>query len=337
LAPAQRHLFSSLAERAFAGVLEQAAQAGCQILVFGGGLFADPVPSLEDVRAAMEPLSSARRAGMTIIATADHSTEMTDGTSFLAEVGLIDALLSAQGPDSVLVTAADVQIVLATGSADEGFEAADLVLAMDAPGSDTGASAPVPGFADAIINTRSRNAASGALDDIPLIETGWAGPSLTPEVQPGFVILEIDPSTGMTPSLVATDALRPERLLVDSPQVGGDVANLVQAHAGATAILDVDLCGRISRSAWHEVDPVGLSEQTAAGGTLLRLSIDRLSVVDADHGIDPAERASFLVNARRVSDRLAASGDEHERELVAAARSRVVEIARQREPTRIVK
>ena len=337
LAPSQRHLFSTLAQRAFAGVLEQAARAGCQAFVCGGGLFADPRPSLEDVRAAMAPLGSARREGMTIIAVGEQTDQTADGTSFLAEVGVIDALLDVRGSGSVLVSAADLQIALLTSGASGDLDAADLILALDAPTCDGAEPAPLSGFADFIIDTHGRSSASNHLDKIPVIETGWAGPSLDREIQPGFVVLDIDPGTGVTPSFIATDALQAERLVIDSPATGGGVARVIEPHLGAVGILDVELSGRTSRSVWHDVDPTTLIERAAAAGTLLRLGIDRLVVDDADNGISTTERASFLVNARRVSERLAAAaGDETQRDAVAAARSRVVEIARRREPTKAV-
>ena len=337
LTPSQCDLFSALAQRAFAGVLEQAAHAGCQAFVCGGGLFADPLPSLEHVRAAMAPLGSARRAGITIIATHETAGQTTDGTSFLAEVGLIDAVLDAQGPASALVSAANLQIALVTGGASGDRDAADLVLALEAPAGDAAKPAPLAGTTDVLIDTRALNATDDRPDDIPVIETGWAGPSLDRDAQPGFVVLDIDSRTGVVPSFVATEALRPARLVLDSPQTGGEVARMIDPELGTAGILDVELRGRISRSVWHDADPAGLIERAAAAGTLLRFAIDRLVVGESETETGVTERPSFLVNARRVSERLlAAAGDESQREVVAAARSRVVEIARRREPTKAV-
>lgn len=336
LVPSQRGLFSTLTHRAFAGVLDQAARAGCQAFVCGGGLFADPLPSLEHVRAAMAPLGAARRTGITIIATGEQPGQATDGTSFLAEVGLIDAVLDTQSPASALVSAANLQIALVTGGASGDLEAADLILALDVPGGD-GESAPLASFADMVVSTRPFNAASDRMDDIPVIETGWAGPSLDLEAQPGFAILDIDRSTGVLPSFVATEALRPARMVVDSPPAGGEVARVIEPQLGAAAVLHIELRGRISRSVWHDINPAGLIERAATAGTLLRFAIDGLVVEESENQLNPAERASFLVNARRVSERLAAAaGDANQQDLVAAARARVVEIARRREPAKVV-
>lgn len=337
LAPSQRELFSTLTQRAFASVLDQAARAGCQAFVCGGELFAASLPSLQDVRAAMAPLGSARQAGMTIIASDEQPGHATDGTSFLADVGLIDAVLNARGPASVLVSAANVQVALVTGGGSGDLAAADLILALDAPRGDTLEPAPPASFVDTVIDTRALNAPSDRAWDVPVIETGWAGPSLDRERRPGFVILDIDPSAGVIPTFVETEALRPERLVIESPQAGGEVEHTVAPHLGASAIVDVELRGRTSRSVWHDVDPAGLIERAAAAGTLLRFAIDRL-VVDDSHGdVGVTERASFLVNARRVSDGLAAAaGDDGQRDAVAAARARVVEIARRREPAAVI-
>ncbi|MDE2769356.1 MAG: hypothetical protein OXI70_14830, partial [Chloroflexota bacterium] len=197
--------------------------------------------------------------------------------------------------------------------------------------------APPASFVDTVIDTRALDAPSDRAWDVPVIETGWAGPSLDRERRPGFVILDIDPSAGVIPTFVETEALRPERLVIESPQAGGEVEHTVAPHLGASAIVDVELRGRTSRSVWHDVDPAGLIERAAAAGTLLRFAIDRL-VVDDSHGdVGVTERASFLVNARRVSDGLAAAaGDDGQRDAVAAARARVVEIARRREPAAVI-
>lgn len=337
LAPSQRELFSTLTQRAFSGVLEQAARAGCQAFICGGELFADSLPSLEHVRTAMAPLGSARRAGMTIIATDEQPGQATDGTSFLAEVGLIDAVLNARGPASVLVSAANLQIALVTGGAGGDLTAADLILALKAPsGDDLEPTAPAS-FADVVIDTCALHAPSHHPPDMPVIETGWAGPSLERERQPGFVVLDIDPRAGVIPTFVETEALRSERLAIDSPQAGGEVEHVVAPHLGATDIVDVELRGRISRSVWHDINPAGLVELAAAAGTLLRFAIDRLVVEEFNSQAGTTERASFLVNARRVSDGLAsAAGDESQRDVVAAARTRVVEIASRREPAEVI-
>ena len=196
LAPSQRDLFSALAQRAFASVVEQAARAGCQAFVCGGGLFADSLPSLEQVRAAMAPLGSARRAGLTIVATGEQQGRATDGTRFLAEVGLIDAVLSANGTGSVLVSAANLQIALVTGGVTGDIGDADLVLALDTPDTDARVPASIDGLADMVIDTRAVSGRSDHREDGPVIETGWAGPSLDRAVQPGFVVLDIDPDAG---------------------------------------------------------------------------------------------------------------------------------------------
>lgn len=337
LAPSQQDRFSSLTHRAFAGVLEQAAHAGCQAFVCGGGLFADPLPSLAHVRAAMAPLGSARRAGITIIATGDTAGQDTDGTSFLAEVGLIDTVLDARGPATTLISAANLQIALVTGAANGNPGAADLVLALDAPGRDAGEPAALASAADALIDTRARTATFDRLGDVPVIETGWAGPSFERDTQPGFVVLDIDPRTGVIPSFVETDALLPARLVIDSPQSGDEVGHLIAPELGTAGILDVEIRGRVSRSVWHDADPAGLIERAATAGTLLRFDIDELAVDESPSETGPPERPSFLVNARRVSERLVASADdEMQRDVVAAARSRVVAIARRREPTKVV-
>ncbi|MDE2868055.1 MAG: hypothetical protein OXR64_00840 [Chloroflexota bacterium] len=337
LAPSQRELFSTLTQRAFAGVLEQAARAGCQAFVCGGELFSDALPSLEHVRTAMAPLGSARRAGMTIIATDEQPGQATDGTSFLAEVGLIDSVLNARGPASVMVSAANLQIALVTGGASGDLTAADLILALKAPSGDDLEPAAPASFADVVIDTCAPHAPCDRSPDMPVIETGWAGPSLERERQPGFVILDIDPRAGVIPTFVETEALRSERLAIDSPKAGGEVEHVVAPHLGATDIVDVELRGRISRSVWHDINPAGLIELAAAAGTLLRFDIDRLVVDEFNSQAGTTERASFLVNARRVSDGLAsAASDESQRDLVAAARARVVEIAGRREPAEVI-
>lgn len=337
LAPSQQDRFSSLTHRAFAGVLEQAARAGCQALVCGGGLFADPLPSLEHVRAAMAPLGAARRAGITIIAIGDSAGPDTDGAGFLAEVGLIDAVLDAQGPASMLISAANLQIALVTGGASGDLDAADLVFALDTLGRAAGEPTALATAADVVIDTHARDAAFDRQGGIPVIETGWAGPSFERDTQPGFVILDIDPRQGVVPSFVEIDAIQPTRLVIDSPQTGGEVGRLITPELGTVGILDVEIRGRVSRSVWHEVDPASLVEHAAAAGTLLRFGIDGLVVNESESETGPPEHPSFLVNARRVSERLLATADDEiQREVVVAARSRVVEIARRREPTRVV-
>lgn len=307
-------------------------------MVCGGGLFAAPLPSLEDVRAAMAPLGSARRAGISIIATSDQPGQATDGTSFLAEVGLIDAVLDAQGPASVLAPAANLHVALVTGGGQGGVGEADLIIALAAPGSDdTVAPAALAGFADVVIDTRTLDAGSERVNAVPVIATGWAGPALDRSIQPGFVVLDLDSGAGVAPTFMETEALRPAQLVIDSPQAGREVARMIEPHLGAAAILDVELRGRIVRSAWHDVDPAGLIERAAAAGTLLRFAIDRLVVDESEHEARAPERLSFLVNARRVSERLAtAAGDGTQRSMITAARAHVVEIARRREPTKAV-
>ncbi len=337
LAPSQRNLFTALTHRAFAGVLDHAAGAGCQAFVCGGGLFADPLPSLEHVRAAMAPLGSAQRAGVTIIATDEQDGRATDGTSFLAEVGLIDAVLNAQGPGSVVVSAANLQIALVTGGAIDDLGDAALVLALHTPEADGAGRAPSDGLADMVIDTRAARGRSDWREDLPVIETGWAGPSLARDTQPGFVVLDIDPAAGVIPTFLETEALRPARLVIDSPQSGDEVAQRIALEHGTARIVDVEIRGRTSRTVWHEVDPAGLIDRAAAAGTLLRFAIDELVVDDAAAHVGVTERPSFLVNTRRASEELlAATGDEIQREIVASARARVVEIARRGEPTKAV-
>jgi len=337
LVPCQRNLFSALAQVAFAGALEQVAQAGCQAFICGGGLFADPLPSLEHVRAAMAPLSEARRAGITIVAAGEAHGQATDGTSFLAEVGLIDAVLDARGPASLLISAANLQIALVTGGARGDLEAADLVLAFEVPGRDAANSAAMSDAADLVIDTCTHTASLERTEEIPIVETGRAGPSLDRNAQPGFVVLDIDPRNGVVPSLVATEALRPVHIVIESPQTGNEVGRLIGPELGIAGILDVEIRGRVSRSLWHDIDPAALVQHAATAGTLLRFAIDHLVVDESEHEATSSERPSFLVNARRESERLlAAAADETERDLVAAARTRVVEIARRREPTKAV-
>ena len=142
---------------------------------------------------------------------------------------------------------------------------------------------------------------------------------------------------GVTPTFMETEALRPARLIIDSPQSGDDVARRIAAEQATAGIVDVEIRGHTSRAVWHEVDPSGLIERAAAAGTLLRFAIDRLIVDDAAAQVGVTERPSFLVNTRRASEKLlAAAGDESEREIVAAARARVVEVARRSEPTKAV-
>ena len=108
-----------------------------------------------------------------------------------------------------------------------------------------------------------------------------------------------------------------------------------QQSGNDIGILDVELHGRMSRAAWQELDPPSLMQRAASAGTLLRFAIDQLVVNDSPIAADALARSSFLVNTRRVSERLlAAAGDDNPRELIAAARARVVEIARRREPTK---
>ena len=337
LAPFQRDLFSAVAQHAFAGVLEQAAHAGCQAFICGGGLFADPLPSLEHVRAAMAPLSTARRAGITIVAAGEARGQATDGTSFLAEVGLIDAVLDARGPASLLISAANLQIALVTGGARGDLEAADLILALDVPGRDGTDAVSMSEAADLVIDTCTHTASLERLDDVPIIETGWAGPSLDLTTQPGFVVLDIDPRDGVVPSLVATEALRPVQVVIESPQTSDEFGRLIAPELGTASILDVEIRGRVSRSVWHDMDPAALVQRAASAGTLLRLSIDHLAIDEAESEATSSERPSFLVNARRESERLlSAATGESERDLVSAARTRVAEIARRREPTKAV-
>ena len=93
----------------------------------------------------------------------------------------------------------------------------------------------------------------------------------------------------------------------------------------------------MSRAAWHELDPPRLIEEAASAGTLLRFAIDELHVADTQQPASASTRSSFLVNARRVSERLlAAADDDDERALVTAARAHVAEIARRREPAKVV-
>ena len=337
LSPSQRDLFSALTHRAFADVLEQTAQAGCQAFVCGPGLFAESPPSLEDVRAAMAPLGSARRAGMTVVATGELPSLATDGTDFLAEVGLVDAVLSTQAPGSVVVSVAGLQIGLVTGGAVASSDAADLTIEIAAGEGEAAGPASPAGFVDMVIDTRAAGVRSDRLDDVPVVATGWAGPSIQPGPEPGFVILDIDPAAGLIPSFAPTRVLQPARLEIDSPRSGGEVASLIAAELGAASVLDVELIGRIPRTAWHELDPEALIDRAASSGTLLRLAIDHLKVGESPKTAGALSRSSFLVNARRVSERLlAAATDDSEREMIAAARARVVEIARRREPTKVV-
>ena len=337
LAPSQQDRFCSLTQRAFADVLHQAASAGCQAFVCGGGLFADTLPSLDHVRAAMAPLGSARRAGITIIATGDSADQNTDGTSFLADVGLIDTVLDARGPDTTLISAANLQIALVTGGARGHADGADLVFALDTPGCDADEPAAMAANADVVIDTRACQAAFDRLGDVPVIATGWAGPSFERDTQPGFVVLDIDARNGVVPSFVETEAIRPAQLVIDSPQTGSEIDRLIAPELGAVGILDVKIQGRVLRSVWHDADPERLIDRASAAGTLLRFDIEGMVVVESASETGLPEHPSFLVNARRVSERLLTSADDEiERDVVAAARSRIVEIARRREPTKAV-
>ena len=331
LPSSQRDLFSALTHRAFAEVLEHSARSGCHAFVCGQGLFAESPPSLDNVRAAMAPIGSARRAGTTVIAIGEPPGPASDGTDFLAEVGLVDALLPAQAPGSVVVPVANLQIGLVTGGAFADSEAADLTIEIFTGAGETA------GSADLVVDTRAAASPSDRLDDVPIVSTGWAGPSLERRAESGFVILDIDPAVGATPSFVPTEILRPARLSFDSPRSSGEVADLIASELGTSSILDVELHGQISRGVWHELDPPGLIERAAATGTLLRFAIDELEVADSPHHASASTRSSFLVNARRVSERLLAdAADDDERELVAAARAHVAEIARRRELTKAV-
>ena len=335
LPPSQRDLYGALAHRAFAGVLEQSARAGCQALVCGDGLFAQSSPSLEIVRAAMGPLRSARRAGMTVVATGAPPGPGTDGTDFLAEVGFVDAVLSAQASGPTVVSVANLQIGFVTAGSAANSDAADVTIDIVTADSERAEPAMPAGSADMVVDTRAPGAGSDGLDDVPSVATAWAGPSLERRAEPGFVILDIDPAAGVIPTFVPTEVLRPSLLEIDSPKSGGEVANLVARELGVASILDVELHGRISRAAWHNLNPPALIERAASTGTLLRLAIDHLTVEDGPNETSDSARSSFLVNARRTSERLmAAVSDDSEREMIAAARARVVEIARRREPTK---
>lgn len=337
LPPVQRDLFSALTHRAFVDVLEQSARAGCQGLICGQGLFAESPPSLENVRAAMASLRIARRAGMTVVAIGEPPGLASDGTDFLADVGLVDALLTAQAPDSVVVPVADFQIGLVTGGAIADGDAADLVIEISTGEGQPGGLSLPAGSADLVVDTCADRASLERLGDVPTVATGWAGPSLERRTEPGFVILDIDPSTGATPSFVPTEVLRPARLSFASPRSGSEVANLIAPELGTVGILDVELHGQMSRAAWHEVDPPRLIEEAASAGTLLRFAIDELQVADAQQPASASTRSSFLVNARRVSERLlAAADDDDERALVTAARAHVADIARRRESAKVV-
>ena len=337
LPPMQRDLFRALTHQAFADVLEQSARAGCQGFVLGQGLFAETPPSLEDARAAMAPLGIARRRGMTVVAISDPSRQVSDGTDFLADVGLVDTLLTAHGSGAVVAPVADLQIGLVTGGALAAGGDADLVIEVSTGESQSAGRSLPAGSADLVVDTGADRAPPDRLDDVPIVATGWAGPSLDRRAEPGFVILDIDPAVGATPSFVPTEVLRPARLSFASPRSGSEVANLIAPALGTAGILDVELHGQMSRAAWHELDPPRLVEQAASAGTLLRFAIDELHVADSQHHANVSTRSSFLVNARRVSERLLASAaDDNERALVAAARAHVAEIARRREPTKAV-
>ena len=337
LSPSQRDLFSALTHRAFAGVLEQSAQAGCQAFVCGQGLFAESPPSLDNVRAAMAPLGSARRVGMTVVATGEPPGPTVEGTDFLAEVGLVDTVLRAQASAPVVVPVANLQIGLVTSGTPANGDTVDVVIEIRVDAGDTTEPAPPAESADIIISTQATSAPSGHLADVPVIAAGCAGPSLERYTEPGFVILDFDPATGVIPSFVPTEVLRPARLVIDSPRSGGEVANLIVPELGTAGFLDVEMRGRVSRATWHEMDPQGLIERAVSTGTLLRFAIDQLEVDDSPNNAAVPARSSFLVNARRVSEQLlAAAPDNDHREIVTAARARVVEIARSPEPTKAV-
>lgn len=335
LPPSQRDLFSALTHRAFASVLEQAARARCQAFIGGHGLFAESPPSLDNVRAAMVPLGSARRAGITVVATGEPPGPATDGSDFLAEVGLVDAVLSSQASGSVVLSVAGLQIGLVTGHPVAHSAAADLTIEIATGEGETVGPVPPTGLADVVIDTRAAVAGSDRVDDVLVVATGWAGLSLDRRAESGFVILEIDSANGVVPSFVPTEVLRPARLVIDSPTSGGEIANLIAPELGTAGILDVELHGRMPRAAWHELDPSSLIERATSAGTLLRFLIDELVIEDLPNSAGALARSSLLVNVRRASERLlAAAGDDNHRELIAAARGRVVEIARRREPTK---
>ncbi|MYD94789.1 MAG: hypothetical protein F4Y02_14105 [Chloroflexi bacterium] len=335
LPASQRDLFSALAHRAFVSVLEQAAQARCQAFICGQGLFAESPPSLENVRAAMAPLELARRAGMTVVATGEPPGPATDGSDFLAEVGLVDAVLSSQASESVVVSVAGLQIGLVTGHPVANSAAADLTIEIVTGEGEAAGSVPPTGLADVVIDTRAAEAGWDRVDDVLVVTTGWAGLSLDRHAESGFVILDIDSASGVVPSFVPTEVLRPARLVIEMPASGGEVENLVAPELGTARILDVELRGRTPRAAWHEMDPSSLIERATSAGTLLRFGIDELVVDDSPHSAGALARSSLLVNVRRTSERLlAGAGDDNHRELIAAARGRVVEIARRREPTK---
>lgn len=335
LPPSQRDLFSAFTHRAFAGVLEQAAQAKCQAFICGQGLFAESPPSLENVRAAMAPLGSARRTGMTLVVTGEPPGPGTDGSDFLAEVGLVDEVLSSQAPESAVVSVAGLQIGLVTGHPVANSEDADLTIEIATGEGEALGPVPPTGLADVVIDTRAAEAGSDRVDDVLVVATGWAGLSLDRRAESSFVILDIDPAGEVIPSFVPTEVLRPVRLAIDSPASGGEVANLIAPELGTAGILDVELHGRMPRTAWQELDPSCLIEHASSAGTLLRFVIDHLVVDDSPNSAGALARSSLLVNARRTSERLlAAASDDYHRELIAAARGRVVEIVRRREPTK---
>ena len=283
----------------------------------------------------MAPLGSARRAGMTVVATGEPPGPTTDGTDFLAEVGLVDAVLRSQASESVVVSVAGLQIGLGTGGAVANSDAADLTIDIATGEGEAGGPVSPAGLADVVIDTRAAGAASDRVGDALIVATGWAGLSLEGRAEPGFVILDFHPARGVFPSFVPTDVLRPTRLMIDSPPSSGAVANMIEPELGTVGILEIELHGRMSRAAWHELDPASLIERAASAGTLLRFVIDQLVVNDSPDAAVDLARSSFLVNARRASERLlAAAGDDDHREIIAAARVRVVEIARRREPTK---
>ena len=271
---------------------------------------------------------------MTVVAIGEPPGPATDGTDFLAEVGLVDAVLSAQAAGSLVMSVADLQIGLGTGGAAANSDA-DLTIEFATVEVGAAGSMPPAGVSDVVIDTRAAVAGSDRVDEALVVATGWAGLSLERRAEPGFVILDFDPASGVIPSFVPSEVLRPARLVIDSPHSASEVANLIAPELGTAGILDVELRGRMSRTAWHELDPSSLIDRAASAGTLLRFVIDQLVVNDSPSAACELARTSFLVNARRASERiLAAAGDDNDREIITAARARVVEIARRREPTK---
>ena len=271
---------------------------------------------------------------MTVVAIGEPPGPAGDGADFLTEVGLVDAVLSAHAPGSLVMSVADLQIGLVTGGAVANSDA-DLTIEISTGEVEAAGSLPPAGVSDVVIDTRAAGAGSNRVDGALVVATGWAGLSLERRAEPGFVILDIDPASEVVPSFVPTEVLRPARLVIDSPQSASEVAYLIAPELGTASILDVELHGRMSRAAWHELDPSSLIERAGSAGTLLRFVIDQLVVNDSPTAAGELARSSFLVNARRASERLlAAAGDDNHRETISAARARVVEIARRREPTK---